>query len=449
MISRNFYIQLVLRIILMAMSSLAMAFAFAYKAYILAAVALILLVIFTITLVNFLNRVNRKLAYFFDAIRNEDFTLRFPEKDLIKSFKNLNHSLNRVNELIQEVYLKKQAQEQYYQEILKRAAIGVLTLNKKGHILFANPRMEQLLNHSPLNHVRQLEQIDSELYKLFASLKPFESKLISLTNERERTQLAIQSTSITEDKEELLLVVAQDIHKELEEKETDSWVRLIRVLTHEIMNTITPITSISGSILGYFKTPKGMVPVESFSKSHVENTVKGLEVIQDQGTGLMEFVQSYRSLLNVPAPDKSIVKALDLLTKVEVLMSQEMAKRKIAFSIECQPENLELFLDEKQVVQVLINLAKNAYQALEQISEPVIILRAGVSLKGSKFIEVSDNGSGIPDEIIDEIFVPFFTTKAEGTGIGLSLSKQVVQMHGGSLKIHSREGIGTTFILEF
>ena len=449
MVSRNFYIQLILRIILIILTSLAIGFAFFSENYLLAAVALILLTMQAIMVVNYLNRINRKLAYFFDAIRNEDFTLRFPEKDLIKSFKNLNHSLNRVNELIQEVYLKKQAQEQYYQEILKQATIGILTLNKRGHILFANPKMEQLLNHSPLNHVRQLEQIDADLYKLFSSLKPFESKLIQLTNERERTQLTIKSSSITEDNEELLLVVAQDIYRELEEKETDSWVRLIRVLTHEIMNTITPITSISGSILGYFKTPRGMVPVESFSKSHIENTVKGLEVIQDQGTGLMEFVQSYRTLLSVPAPDKSLIKAADLISKVEVLMRHEMVKRKVQFKTEWEPEDLELYLDEKQITQVLINLSKNALQALEGSPDPVIALSAGVGRNELKYIEISDNGSGIPEDLIDEIFVPFFTTKSEGTGIGLSLSKQVVQMHGGSLKVHSQEARGTIFTLEF
>lgn len=177
MASRNFYLQLIARILLLTASALAVAFATVEEWYLVLAFAAMALVLQVYGLIRFINRTNRKIAYFFDAIKNEDFTLRFPERVAIKSFKELNRSLNRVNGLIQEVHLQLQVREKYYQEILKQADIGIMTFNDKGHILFSNPTLERLLNHSPLNHIKQLKRVDADLYGVFASFKPFERTL--------------------------------------------------------------------------------------------------------------------------------------------------------------------------------------------------------------------------------------------------------------------------------
>ncbi|MEX0288255.1 MAG: PAS domain-containing sensor histidine kinase [Flavobacteriaceae bacterium] len=447
MVSRHIYLQLVIRILFVVLTSLGTAYCFFSKQYFFSGLLLLVLVFQTVSLITYVNQTNRKIAYFFDAIKNEDFTLRFPEKLSVKSLEELNHSLNMLNAMIQEIHLKKQAQEQYYQEIIKHASIGIFTYNKKGHILFANAKIEELLNYTPLNHIKQLNQVDKKLYELFAKLKPFDRKLMQLSNEREKKQIALKSTGITVDDEELLLVVGQDIHQELDEKETDSWVRLIRVLTHEIMNTITPITSISDSILSYFKTNKGLVPLEEFNSSHIKNTVKGLEVIKEQGMDLMDFVQSYRSFLSLPKPDKELVKAQKLLDKIKVLMDQEKNRDHISFETVSNPADLELFIDEKQISQILINLSKNALQSLSGQENGAIRITASQDEQGKKFIEVRDNGPGIPEDLIDEIFVPFFTTKNTGTGIGLSLSKQIMHLHGGSIQVTSNKN--TVFTLNF
>ncbi|MEA1786522.1 ATP-binding protein [Arenibacter sp. GZD96] len=438
MVSKNFYTQLIIRVVFIVLLALGFAFAF-LKAYYLGASLLFLgLVLQTIYLIKFVNHTNRKIAYFFESIKNEDFTLRFPEEANVKSLKELNHSLNMLNGMIQQVHLKNLAQEQYYLEIIRQADIGIVTVNAKGHMLYANPKMEELLNYAPLNHIKQLAKVDNDLYTLFADLKPFERKLIKLTNERDKKQIAIKTTEITLHNETLLLVVAQDIHQELDENETDSWVRLIRVLTHEIMNSITPITSISDSILRYFKTKEDGSPTNDFGPGQLQNTVKGLEVIKEQGINLMDFVQSYRSFLNVPKPDKTIVHVLNLLEKVKVLMGQEKGTNNtITLEVDVTPTNLELFIDEKQILQVLINVVKNAFQAMSEQEGGKIQLSAGQNLQGKKYIEVKDNGPGIAPELIDEIFVPFFTTKKKGTGIGLSLSKQIMHVHGGSIKVRS------------
>jgi nitrogen fixation/metabolism regulation signal transduction histidine kinase len=449
MVSRNIYFQLLFRIVLITLTSFGLAYFIFHKHYISSFLLLVVLIAQTAYLIRYVNHTNRKIAYFFDAIKNEDFTLRFPEKLSLKSLEELNHSLNMLNRMIQDIHLKKQTQEQYYQEILKQADIGIVTFNKKGHIIFSNPTVERLLNHRPLNHIKQLGQVDENLYALFETLKPFDRKLFQLTNERERRQLALKATAITFEGEELLLVVIQDIHKELDEKETDSWVRLIRVLTHEIMNTIAPITSISESLLKYFKPVKGTVMKEKLRKDVMMSTTKGLEVIHEQGKDLISFVQSYRSLLNVPEPDREIIKASKLLGRVHVLMGQHDEQAKVTLQFAAEPENLELFIDEKQISQVLVNLAKNALHSLADSEQGIIKITAGINREGKKYIEVWDNGPGIPDDIIEEIFVPFFTTKHTGTGIGLSLSKQIMRLHGGSLKVHSVPNHGTSFVMTF
>ncbi|HMB64033.1 MAG TPA: ATP-binding protein [Eudoraea sp.] len=447
MVSRYIYLQLVLRIILISLSAMGMAFLFFNGQYIASALSFGLLLGLTAYLIRYVNHTNRKIAYFFDAIQNEDFTLRFPEKLSVKSLEELNHSLNMLNIMIQEIHIKKQIQEQYYQEIIRHADIGILTYNKKGHILIANPKIEELLTYTPLNHIKQLTQVEPKLFQLFSGMQPFERELVQLTNEREKKQISLKSTAIALNNEDLFLVVAQDIHMELDEKETDSWVRLIRVLAHEIMNTITPITSISESILKYFKTRDGLLPEDQLNAEHIRNTVKGLEVIKEQGVDLMAFVQSYRSILNLPAPDKSLVPARKLLDRIKVLMDQENEANIIAFETITSPEDLELFIDEKQISQVLINLCKNARQSLTDQENGKIKITAGSTSQGNKFIEVRDNGPGIPPEHIDEIFVPFFTTKGAGTGIGLSLSKQIMHLHGGNIRVTSNGN--TVFTLNF
>jgi nitrogen fixation/metabolism regulation signal transduction histidine kinase len=449
MVSKNFYFQTIGRVIFITASALLFAFLMVKNNYVPAALMLIVLIFQTYHLIRYVNETNRKIAYFFDAIKNEDFTLRFPEKLSVKSLEELNHSLNMLNEMIQKIHLKNQTQERFYQEILKQADIGILAINNKGHILFANPRIEHMLNYTPLNHIKQLSQIDENLYSVFSELKPFERRMFQLTNEREKIDLAIKSSSFNLDGQELLLVVIQDIHQELDEKETDSWTRLIRVLTHEIMNSITPITSISDSILRYYTMGDKKIEDGSASQKRMENTIKGLEVIKDQGTNLMSFVQSYRSFLNVPIPDKKIVMVQDLMEKVKFLVGQDMELSNTTIEIRLQSQDQELFIDEKQITQVLVNLCKNALQSVSNQENSIITLISGIKKDGQKYIVVEDNGPGIPQELINEIFVPFFTTKNTGTGVGLSLSKQILRMHGGNLKVKSIPDISTSFTLLF
>jgi signal transduction histidine kinase len=193
----------------------------------------------------------------------------------------------------------------------------------------------------------------------------------------------------------------------------------------------------------------GLITPGEFGPHQIENTVKGLEVIKEQGGDLMQFVQSYRSFLNLPPPDKKLVPAGKLLDRFRVIMDQQRKGKDIKFRAMADPADLELFIDEKQVSQILINLGKNALQALDGRKNAEILVLAGINAQGQNYICISDNGPGIQPEMLEEIFVPFFTTKKAGTGIGLSLSKQIMHRHGGNLSVHSELDKETTFMLTF
>ncbi len=449
MISRHFYFYLIVQVSLITISAVGFGIAISNGHYFLGVALFVLLVIQTALLINYMNQTNRKIAHLFDSIKNEDFTFSFSEEVKPKSLKALHQSLNRVNQLIQNTQIKNRTQETYYQEILKQANIGILAINNAGHILFSNLTAKKILNTNQLSHIRQLEKIDTPFFDFLSESKAIDKKLVQLTNERETIQLTLKSTEVTLDGKTLKLITIQDINSELDEKETDSWMKLIRVLTHEIMNSVAPITSISESILNYYKTENGEASVKQIDESRIKNTIKGLEVIKNQGNDLMSFVQSYRSFLSIPVPDKKIIIVEKLLEKVKVLAGQVAGFDAISCQIDSIVDNLEIFADEKQITQILINLSKNAIQSMAGKTDGVLTFTSGITADRGKYIAVKDNGSGIPQEIIDQIFIPFFTTKSDGTGIGLSLSKKIMQLHGGNIILQSIPTKETIFTLVF
>jgi two-component system, NtrC family, nitrogen regulation sensor histidine kinase NtrY len=447
MINTNFYFQVIIRVVFITLSAIGLAFAFERDLFIIVGIAILIICVQVFLLISYVNQINTRISYFFNAIENEDFSLNIPNHNNVKSFERLHQSLNKINKLIHDTYLKKQEQELFYQEILKQVNIGILTFNKSGHILFSNSTAERLLNYSPLNHIKQLAQVDKNLYKFISNIENSDQRLFELTNERERIQLSVKSTILQTSEHQLYLVVIQDIYKELEEKETDSWTKLIRVLTHEIMNSIAPINSISESILKYYKNDSSIVSINDLNTKQIQNTVKGLEVISDQVKNLTSFVDSYRTLLSIPEPSREIVQIKPLLDNLLLLINKE--EPTISIEVSVVPENLDFFIDTKQIIQILLNLSKNAIQSVGTAENSSIKISAGIEETIKKFIRVTDNGPGIPPKILDQIFVPFFTTKNNGTGIGLSISKQILRLHEGTIKVKSIPNKETSFTLYF
>jgi nitrogen fixation/metabolism regulation signal transduction histidine kinase len=357
--------------------------------------------------------------------------------------------MNEVNQQIQRLKIENSSQEQYFRIMLEHIATGLITYDDRGFILHANSSAKRLLNTEVLTHLQQLERRDEKLYKAIRTIRPLEHKLVAITSEQDEIQLSLKATSFRTNDTELIILSIQDIKNELDEKELESWMKLIRVLMHEIMNSITPITSLSESLSNiYNKAGQPVMPEEVTSKT-IATTVQGLNVIRDQGKGLLSFVESYRKLTRVPEPDKKLFKVADLMSRVKVLYNSLEKSDRIDLSLSLKNPDLEIFADQNLISQVLINLVKNALEANENNIEGKIRISANVNINNHPEICVIDNGPGISPENLEEIFVPFFTTRQNGSGIGLSISKQIMRVHGGNLKVRSIPDKETVFCLSF
>jgi nitrogen fixation/metabolism regulation signal transduction histidine kinase len=450
MISRNLYLQIVFRVVLIVLPATAAGWLLASGQFpILVFICLCLVIGMVINLVNYLNSTNRKISYFLDSVQNEDSTLSFPTNISEKPVREIYEGLNKVNKQIQELKIEGRQQEQYFQTLLEHVATGIVTFNAKGFVLHANSSAKKMLGVDVLTHINQLERVNRNLFQAIRNIQPFEQKLVSVITERGTIQLSLKASSFKAKENELILLSVQDIRNELDEKELDSWMKLIRVLMHEIMNSIAPITSLSESLCQFFTIDGRPALPEEITETTIGTTLRGLNVIKEQGNGLMLFVESYRKLTRLPKPDKVIFKVEDLVNRIKVLYSSLENNNKVKLIVTINPPGMELLADENQISQVLINLTKNALQANEKNPEGKIQISVGFNSDHRPEIRVSDNGPGIPDEILEQIFVPFFTTRENGSGIGLSLSRQIMRLHGGSLQVRSIPGKETVFSMNF
>ena len=450
MISRNLYLQIVFRVVLIVLPAMAAGWLLASgQSPILVFICFFLAIGMVIKLVNYLNSTNRKISYFLDSVQNEDSMLSFPTNVSEKPIQEIYLGLNKVNKQIQQLKIEGRQQEQYFQTLLEHVATGIVTFNAKGFVLHANSSAKKMLGVDVLTHINQLERVNRNLFQAIRTIQPFEQKLVSVITERGTIQLSLKASSFKAKENELMLLSVQDIRNELDEKELDSWMKLIRVLMHEIMNSIAPITSLSESLCQFFTIDGRSARPDELTETTIGTTLRGLNVIKEQGNGLMLFVESYRKLTRLPKPDKVIFKVDDLVTRIKVLYSSLENSEKVKLIVTINPPEMELLADENQISQVLINLTKNALQANEKNPEGKIHITAAINSDHRPEIRVADNGPGIPDEILEQIFVPFFTTRENGSGIGLSLSRQIMRLHGGSLQVRSIPGKETVFCMIF
>jgi len=449
MISRNLYINIIVRVVAITLFAIGTAWLLMSREPV-AFVTLGFLAVLAITvnLINYLNSTNRRLSNFFEAVKNEDSTLSFPVISNSKTIRELDDSMNKINNQIRQLRIESRQQEQYFQELLEHVATGIITFNKAGFILHANTAAKKMFSVDILTHLGQLERVNRKVFRTIQNIKPYEHQLVTVSSERETVQLSLKASSFKMGTEELTILSIQDIRNELDEKELDSWMKLIRVMMHEIINSIAPITSLSES-LGRLYTENGVpVKTEKISDMTIQTTLQGLSVIRNQGNGLLSFIESYRRLTRLPKPEKKSIRCEDLLSSLAILYPSFENSLNAELSISCNPSDLEIFADETQITLCIINLLKNALQANANTIDATIHVEACIK-NGRPEIRVVDNGPGIQPEIIEEIFVPFFTTRDEGSGIGLSISRQIMRLHGGSLRVTSVPGKETAFCLNF
>jgi len=450
MFSKNLYFNILLRVLLViAFSVLLGYFILVDKSLRFTIICILIIGLLTINLVSYLNRTNKKIKFFFDSVRNDDSNLSFPAETRNPAMMELYNSMNKVNQQIQHLKIENREQEQYFRTLLEHLAAGIITFNEKGFILHSNSAARKLLSMDVLTHLQQIEGKDIKLFETIKDIKPYERKLVGYSSESGEIQLSLKASSIKTHENELVILSIQDIKNELDEKEIESWMKLIRVLMHEIMNSITPITSLSETLSNIYTNDGEPILPSKVDEKTVAVTLQGLNVIKEQGKGLMSFVESYRKLTRVPEPEKKLFKIQDLIDRVKVLYDSLEKNNKIKFSVSIENPDLKFFADPNLISQVLINLLKNAVEANELNDKAKILITASEGLNGHNEICISDNGPGIPAENLDEIFVPFFTTRENGSGIGLSISKQIMRVHGGNLKVRSVPGKETCFCLSF
>ncbi|MDL2213917.1 GHKL domain-containing protein [Bacteroides sp. OttesenSCG-928-D19] len=389
-------------------------------------------------LLNLYNGQTRKVIYLLEALENNDSGLRFTEDEGSQTNKTINRLINKVAQILYEAKSETVQQEKYYELILSCINTGIVVLNDFGYVYQKNEEALQLLGLNIFTHVRQLSKIDETLMTKISSAMPGDKLQILFNNERGAINLSVRVSDITIKDEHLRILALNDINNELDEKEIDSWIRLTRVLTHEIMNSVTPITSLSDTLLMVAETTN-------------EEIKKGLQTISSTGKGLLAFVESYRKFTRVPTPEPSLFYIKTFIERMVELAKHQNNCNNITFKVNITPPDLILYADENLIAQVMINLLKNAVQAISNNTDNgVINIHAFCNEQDEVFIDVSNNGPQIPKEVAEQIFIPFFTTREGGSGIGLSLSRQIMRLSGGSLLLMPMQpGWNTTFRLMF
>ncbi len=401
-------------------------------------------------LIHYVEKTNRYVQRFLDAIRYGDFSQSFGDMKLGSSFNELKTAFQDVLDKFKKARTEKEEQYRYLQTIIQHVGIGLLTFQSNGEIELMNSSAKRLLNRSQLKNIKSLESWSPELVHIFFQIKPGEKTIVKVENPNEVLQLMIYATVFILQGRQLKLISIQNIQSELEEKEMEAWQNLIRILTHEIMNSITPIASMSATANDMLvKLPVKKNEKEEIDCESMNDIRSAIQTIQKRSQGLLRFVNSYRELTRIPKPNFQIFPVSNLFDRIRQLINTQIRDKNILFRTHIEPHSLELTADPELIEQVLINLLLNAIYAVQDRSDACINLSAQNDERGHILIHVTDNGPGIIEEVQEKIFIPFFTTKKEGSGIGLSLSRQIMWLHRGSIAVHSNPNIETTFTLRF
>lgn len=376
----------------------------------------------------------KRVLFMIDALENNDSAIHFPEEQIMPETREVNRALNRVGRILYNVKSETVQQEKYYELIMDCVNTGVLVLNENGAVYQKNNEALRLLGLNVFTHIRQLNKVDIQLMKKIEFCRPGDKIQTIFNNERGIINLSIRVSGITVREEQLRILAFNDINSELDEKEIDSWIRLTRVLTHEIMNSVTPITSLSETLL-------------SLADTRDEEIRRGLQTISTTGKGLLSFVESYRRFTRIPTPEPSLFYVKAFIDRMVELARHQNKCDNITFHIDIAPADLIVYADENLISQVVINLLKNAIQAIDTQADGKIEIQGRCNAAEEILIEIKNNGPAIPSDIADHIFIPFFTTKEGGSGIGLSISRQIMRLSGGSITL--LQGKETKFILKF
>lgn len=447
---KSFRLNITVRVLLLSVCIFLFFLSFSTNRVYTPVVVAVAIVFMIISLIRYIDRTNRELANFLESIRFSEFTRNFNMEKMGSSFKELNSAFNEVINDFQRVRSEKEEHFYYLQTILQNIDVSVIAYRADGTIELINKSAKKLFQVSGLRNIQGLETLSKELVDILFKIQPGSNQMVKVQDDDDFLQLAIYATNFKIKDKVITLATVQDIQNQLEEQETEAWQKLIRVLTHEIMNSIAPISSISSTLslsTGNIKDDgSGKVVIDYET---IEEFGLALRTINKRSEGLLHFVNTYRNLTKIPQPNFTICKVSGILHNVSNLLSEEMKSKGIRLIVNSEPENISFTADAQLIEQVVINLCKNAAQAMGEKSNGCIQLLSFFNKRGRVTIQVIDNGAGILPDVLEKIFIPFFTTKPSGSGIGLALSRQILKLHNGSITAQSQPDEETIFTLTF
>jgi len=451
MVFKKFYFIVIFRVVLLTLSIFLFDYLVTVARHEVSSIILGLVIIFQVySLIVYLNRVNKQLSQFFDSIRHSDFSTSFSDKSLGKSFEKLSRSFNQVIDEFKKNRAEKEEHYNYLQTVVQHINIGIICFGSDGKVDMFNNSAKRLFKKNNLRNINDLKTVKKELPEALLKLRAGDKILIKIFTDDELKQLSVYATEFRMRGEDYILVAFHDIHAELEEKEIESWQKLIRVLTHEIMNSITPISSLASTVTDMIIDKSGDDYVlNEIKDDDLESIDQALTTIQNRSQGLLNFVDIYRNLTRIPKPNFRYFQIKELFDRAEQLLKPKIEDLNIVCNCKVYPDDLMLTADPDLLDQVVINLILNAIDAVKKSKNPQVSLIAYNNQNNRTTIEISDNGTGIKPDIIDKIFMPFFTSKKDGSGIGLSLSRQIMHLHKASISVKSKRDEGSIFTLTF
>ena len=428
--------KLIAYLVIVMLSLVAATSFFIYKQYLYGAIAIILILYAFNRILHHYGKFNKNILFLLNALDNGDYSFNFAETKLSKRERELNRMMNRIKEILARAREEVIEDERFLSLIVESVSVGIIILDEGNNVIVANKVIGQMFGLSVFTHLNQLEVIDKGLPPIFKAIEPAESRTIKIPNEREELQIALQASRITMKRGVMKIVTLNSIGNELEVKEMESWIRLIRVMTHEIMNSVAPITSLTDTLLFSYRSNSS----EKDTKSALEeNTVEALQTISTTAKGLISFVNSYRSFTGMAQPQKSTVDIVAVVDSVLALYKENLTSKGVKTEIVGRVESLYVEADEFQITQVVTNLIKNGIEAVDGEKDGSVIVKIS-GTDDRVGIDICNNGKPIPEEVLPNIFIPFFTTKDKGSGIGLSISRYIMRLHGGNLKHHFKDG---------
>lgn len=446
---KSFAVGIIIRVMLIILVvHVGMYFIVKEGAFLVGLLLAILLVFQTINLITFSNTTNRKITRFLDSIRYSDFSSSFTkDSKLGRSFKEMNMSFNEVIAAFKKTRAEKEEQVLFLQIMIQHINTGIISFESHGKIGVINGAAKQLLQIPQFKDINDLGKLSEELLKKVLELKPGGSFSIKINAD---LHLNVQSAAFKMDGQSWTLLSFQNIKSELQKNELKAWQNLTKVLRHEIMNSMTPIASLANSLGTILEEDVvAAAPGLIINTDSYQDLSEGLATIAKRSSGLVDFVNAYRDYTNIPQPRPKRFRVSKLFENICVLMKEELAKSEMLLEFKVQPKGLEIIADKEMIQMILINLIKNAREAMEKATNRSILLTAGTDPKSHPYIQVTDHGEGIVPEALERIFVPFYTTKKTGSGIGLAISRQIMNLHQGGLEVESTPGESTNFTLFF